>query len=93
VAGAKWDRLGIHRRDERAGHPEVFEAAWSPREAVYLVIPRWSDDVSDVTRDCSGRLMTSRDRTLAPEQVERELADVLTFDARYLKNADRRVAN
>jgi hypothetical protein len=88
-----WDHVGIHGRGERAGHPEVFEAAWSPRGAVYLNIPRWSDEVGGIARECLGRFITSRERALTPDQVERELADVLLFDARYLQSADRRVAH
>jgi hypothetical protein len=87
-----WDGLGIQTRDQRPGHPEVFEAAWSPTGAAYLNMPRWSDDVADVVRDCpehfAGR--TSRDRTLAPTDVPDRFPEVLIFDARYLQTADRR---
>ena len=74
-----WDGLGIQTRDERDGHPEVFEAAWSPGGAAYLHTPRWSDDVADVMKDCpehfAGR--TSRDRSLAPSEVQQQFPEVL----------------
>jgi hypothetical protein len=87
-----WDGLGIQTREQRPGHPEIFEAAWSPTGAAYLNMPRWSDDVADVVRDCpthfAGR--TSRDRTVDPSDVPRQFPEVLIFDARYLQTADRR---
>lgn len=88
-----WDGLGIQVRDERAGHPEVFEAAWSPAGAAYLHTPRWSDDVADVVRDCPEhfRGRTSADRTLAPADVAQQFPEVLVFDARYVRGADRRI--
>ena len=87
-----WDGLGIQTREERHGHPEVFEAAWSPGGAAYLNIPRWSDDVADVVKDCpvhfAGR--TSRDRALVPAEVQQRFAEVLIFDARFVRGEDRR---
>jgi hypothetical protein len=87
-----WDGLGIRRRDERDGHPEVFEAAWSPSGAAYLNIPRWSDDVADVIKDCPERFRdrTSRDRSLAPSDIQVQFPEALIFDARYVRSADRR---
>lgn len=87
-----WDDLGIQTRDERAGHPEVFEAAWSPRGAAYLNVPRWSDDVGDVIADCPEHFhgRTSRDATLAPREVAQRFPDALMFNARYVRSEDRR---
>lgn len=48
-----WDRDGIQKPDaEQPGHPELFEAAWGPSGAVFLGIPRWSDDVGAVVAEC-----------------------------------------
>jgi hypothetical protein len=89
-----WDGLGIQTREESAERPEVFEAAWAPSGAAYLNIPRWSDDVADVVKDCpdhfAGR--TSRDRSLAPGEVPQQFPEVLIFNARYVRSADRRTA-
>jgi len=87
-----WDDLGIRRRGERDGHPEVFEAAWSPSGAAYLNMPRWSDDVADIIADCPERLRdrTSRDRSLAPSEVRAHFPEALIFDARYVRSVDRR---
>jgi hypothetical protein len=88
-----WDDLGIQVRDERDGHPEVFEAAWSPAGAAYLHTPRWSDDVAAIVQDCPDhfRGRTSRDRPLAPPEVAQQFPEVLIFDARYLRSTDRRM--
>jgi hypothetical protein len=87
-----WDGLGIRRRDERDGVPEVFEAAWSPRGAVYLNMPRWSDEVADVIRECPEHLRdrTSRDQPLSPSEVQAQFVEALIFNARYVRSADRR---
>jgi hypothetical protein len=87
-----WDDLGIRRRDERDGHPEVFEAAWSPSGAAYLNMPRWSDDVADIIKVCPEHLRdrTSRDRSLAPSEIRAHFPEALIFDARYVRSADRR---
>ena len=88
-----WDGLGIQTREQRPGHPEVFEAAWSPTGAAYLNMPRWSDDVADVVRDCPSHFAgrTSHDRSLAPTDVPHQFPEVLIFNARYLQSSDRRV--
>lgn len=89
-------RRAVDRRrapQERDGHPEVFEAAWSPAGAAYLHTPRWSDDVADIVQDCPDhfRGRTSRDRPLAPPEVAQQFPEVLIFDARYVRSADRRM--
>jgi hypothetical protein len=87
-----WDGLGIRQRDEHAEHPEVFEAAWSPRGAAYLNVPRWSDDVADIVADCPARLRerTSRDLPLRPSDIPAHFPEALIFNARYVRGADRR---
>jgi hypothetical protein len=87
-----WDHLGIQRREQRAGHPEVFEAAWGPSGAAYLNVPRWSDDVGDIVGECPERLggRTSGDRSLVPAEVRRYFPDALIFNARFVDMADRR---
>jgi hypothetical protein len=87
-----WDGLGIQRREERAGHPEVFEAAWGPSGAAYLNVPRWSDDVADILAECPERLRgrTSGDRSLLPTEVQRHFPDALVFNARFVHTSDRR---
>lgn len=87
-----WDALGVRRRDERADHPEVFEAAWSPSGAAYLNVPRWSDDVADVVAACPDRLRdrTSRDHPRSPDAVQARFPEALIFNARYLRREDRR---
>jgi hypothetical protein len=89
-----WDSLGIQSRDERTGHPELFEAAWSPGGAAYLNVPRWSDDVADVIADCPEhfRGRTSRDGALLPSEVAQHFPEVLIFDARFVRSEDRRPA-
>jgi len=87
-----WDGLGIQTRGERDGHPEVFEAAWSPGGAAYLNVPRWSDDVAVVVADCPDhfRGRTSRDRGLSPPEVAQRFTEALIFNARFVRSADRR---
>lgn len=87
-----WDSLGIQQREKRPGHPDVFEAAWSPTGAVYLNVPRWSDKVADVVKDCPKHFVgrTSKDVALRPAEVEKRFPEVLIFNARYVKPADRR---
>lgn len=89
-----WDGLGIQTREDSADRPEVFEAAWAPSGAAYLNIPRWSDDVADVVKDCPDHLAgrTSRDQSLAPAEVPKRFPEVLIFNARYVRSADRRTA-
>ena len=88
-----WDGLGIQRREERDGHPEVFEAAWSPSGAAYLNVPRWSDNVGDVVQECPEhfRDRTSGDRSLIPTEVQHQFSEVLIFNARFLRSEDRRL--
>lgn len=88
-----WDGLGIQTREERDGHPEVFEAAWSPSGAAYLNVPRWSSEVADVVRECPGRLRgrTSSDRALPPTEIPRQFPEALVFNARFLHAEDRRL--
>jgi hypothetical protein len=87
-----WDHLGIQRRDQPADHPEVFEAAWSPTGAAYLHVPRWSDDVDDIIKDCPAHFAgrTSADGPLDPDQATRRFPEALVFDARFLRAADRK---
>jgi hypothetical protein len=88
-----WDDIGIQTRDQRDGHPEVFEAAWSPGGAAYLNVPRWSDEVAEIASECpehfAGR--TSADRPLLPADVQRAFPDALIFNARYVRAPDRRL--
>jgi len=88
-----WDGIGIQKRDEPDQRPEVFEAAWSPAGASYLNVPRWSDDVAGVVKDCpkhfAGR--TSNDLQLVPSKVQKHFPEVLIFNARFIRSEDRRV--
>jgi hypothetical protein len=86
-----WDDLGIQARDEPEGQPEVFEAAWAPDGAAYLNMPRWSDDVGDIVKDCPARLggRTSRERTLRPAAVRGAFPEALVFNARFVRREDR----
>ena len=87
-----WDGLGIQRRDQHREQPEVFEAAWSPGGAAYLNVPRWSDDVADVVKDCPDHLAgrTSTSERLAPAQIARRYPEVLIYNARFVHSEDRR---
>lgn len=87
-----WDGLGIQQRDQKPGHPEVFEAAWSPAGAAYLNVPRWSDDVADVVMDCPAHFAgrTSAEGKLTPTQVGGRYPEVLIFNARFVDSQDRR---
>jgi hypothetical protein len=87
-----WDSLGIQTREERDGHPEVFEAAWSPGGAAYLNLPRWSNNVADIVRECPEHFAerTSQDRPLSPPDVQRQFSDALIFNARFVRDQDRR---
>jgi hypothetical protein len=49
-----WDRLGIQKRETEPGM--VFEAAWSPRGAVYLHKPRYADPLAELSAACPDRL-------------------------------------
>lgn len=87
-----WDGLGIQVREQKSGHPEVFEAAWSPEGAAYLNVPRWSDDVADVVKDCPAHFAgrTSADRRLTPAALARRFPEVLIYNARFVRSQDRR---
>jgi hypothetical protein len=87
-----WDGLGIQKREERDGHPEVFEAAWSPGGAAYLNMPRWSDKVGDVVKDCPKHFVgrTPEDRPLVPDRLQQRFPEVLIFNARFVQSEDRR---
>lgn len=89
-----WDDLGIQTREERPGHPELFEAAWSPAGAAYLNVPRWSDEVGDVIADCPEHLRgrTSRDGALSPPAAAKRFPEVLIFNARFVRSEDRKPA-
>lgn len=86
-----WDVFGVLTREERAGHPEVFEAAWSPAGAVYLGVPRWSDDVAEIVAQCPDKLRgrTSLDGPLDPEEVVRRFPEALLLNARFVRDEDR----
>ena len=84
-----WDELGIQSRDQELAYPpEVFEAAWGPKGAVYLNLPRWSDDVTRVIKECPEQLRgrTSQDRKLTPLQVQQQFPEALIFNARFIPN-------
>jgi hypothetical protein len=49
-----WDRLGIQERAPEPGM--VFEAAWSPRGAVYLHKPRFGEALESLVAECPDRL-------------------------------------
>ena len=87
-----WDQLGIQKPDpEEAGHPELFEAAWGPGGAVFLGIPRWSDDVAAVVAECPDRLRghNSGEMKLSRSEVEQRYREALVFNGRYVNEADR----
>jgi len=88
-----WDALGIQTRDEDADHPEVFEAAWSPRGAAYLNVPRWSDRIADVVAECPDHFVgrTAADRVLVPAEIQQHFPDALIFNARFIRSEDRRI--
>ncbi len=50
-----WDHLGIRKRPDEPGM--VFEAAWSPRGAVYLRKPRFGEPLADLSAACPDRLV------------------------------------
>lgn len=88
-----WDVFGVQEREEREGHPEVFEAAWSPSGAVYLGIPRWSDSPAEIVAECPDKLRgrTSLDGALDPAAVAAKYPEALLFNARFVNEADRMV--
>jgi hypothetical protein len=49
-----WDHLGIQKREPEPGL--VFEAAWSPRGAVYLKKPRFGETLESLVAECPDRL-------------------------------------
>lgn len=49
-----WDDLGVQKRDPALGLP--FEAAWSPRGAVYLQKPRYGETLESLVAACPDRL-------------------------------------
>jgi len=49
-----WDNLGIQKRDPSLGL--AFEAAWSPRGAVYLQKPRYGETLESLVASCPDRL-------------------------------------
>ena len=86
-----WDGLGIQAREQTESRPEVFEAAWGPAGAVYLNVPRWSDDVTDILADCPAHLAgrTSRHQRLTPSELQDRFPEALIFDARFVLSQDR----
>jgi hypothetical protein len=89
-----WDRLGIQNREPQAGAPEVFEAAWGPGGATYLNMPRWSDKVSEVVKECPERFAgrTSEAGALDADQLQHQFPELLIFNARFARSAQRRAA-
>lgn len=87
-----WDPLGIQTRDQPEGKPQVFEAAWRPEGAAYLNLPRWSDDIATIVRECPKHLegRTSEEHRLSPGEVQKKFGDALIFNARFLRAEDRR---
>jgi ADYC domain len=75
-----WDNLGIQKRDPALGL--AFEAAWSPRGAVYLQKPRFGETLESLVAACPDRL---RGRTaldvpgLDPEAVAARWPEALIF--------------
>jgi len=49
-----WDKLGIQKRDPSQGL--LFEAAWSPRGAVYVQKPRYGETLESLVASCPDRL-------------------------------------
>jgi hypothetical protein len=86
-----WDPLGVQKRDERPGHPEVFEAAWSPAGAEYLVVPRWSESADEIVRECPDKLRgrTAADKKVAIADLEKTFPEALMFNARFVRDEDR----
>ena len=67
-----WDDLGIQKRETEPGM--VFEAAWSPRGAVYLNKTRYAEPLSDLVAQCPDRL-TGRTSLDVPAPEPREIAE------------------
>jgi hypothetical protein len=78
-----YDRLGI-QKPEAAAEKEELEAAWGPDGATYLRVPRQSDDVDAIVRECPARLAgrTSLDAQLSPEQIVERFPETLMFNNR-----------
>jgi ADYC domain len=49
-----WDDLGIQKHEDAPGM--IFEAAWSPKGAVYLNKPRYGEALSDLVAECPDHL-------------------------------------
>lgn len=86
-----FDPHGIQVRAETDPTVEVFEAAWDANGAVYLNVPRWSDDVAEIVRECPEKLAghTSLDEVLGPAQVEARWGRDLVMNGRFVRDADR----
>ena len=86
-----FDTVGIQEPEPRTGHPEVFEAGWSPEGATYVNVPRWSNDVDDLLQECPERLAgrTSRAEALTTQQVLERFPETLLLDNRFIHDADR----
>jgi hypothetical protein len=90
-----WDADGIQRREAHSPFQEDFEAGWSPAGATYLNIPRWTDDVAAILRECPERLVhrTSLDVRLGPDQVAAHFPETLMFNNRMHRPEDRMAAH
>jgi hypothetical protein len=86
-----YDRRGIQKPDPDHAHQEELEAGWSPSGATYLSVPRWTDDVAEIVRECPDRLAhrTSLDEPLTAEQVTRRFPETVLFDNRMRNSSDR----
>lgn len=86
-----FDSYGVQRRAATDPAIEVFEAAWSADGAVYLNVPRWSDDVASVVAECPEKLAghTSKDVALTSDEVIARYGRALVMNGRFVREEDR----
>ena len=87
-----YDRRGVQMPDPDPSHREQLEAGWSPTGATYLNVPRWSDDVAAIVKECPERLAhrTSLDEALTTaDQVTERFPETILFDNRMRDPGDR----
>ncbi len=86
-----FDARGIRTRAEVPGHPEVLEAAWGPDGAVWVNVPRGSDDVAALVAECPEKLRgrTSLDEKLTPDAITARWGSDLVMNGRFVADADR----
>ena len=85
------DVRNIQTLDASHANPEILEAGWSETGATYLNVPRLSDDVAAIVRECPGKLAhrTSLDSKLGPDVLVQRFPETLLLNLRAKASSPR----